>query len=236
MAIKKIIHFILFFFRYLFFFKNNSIKGKDDIYDTINRLFDKELSYITPWQNKDELFSLIKTINKHKPKYILEIGTASGGTLFLSSLYGTDDAKIISVDLPGGKFGGGYPWYKTFLYKNFSRGDQIIRLIRGNSHDINVFNQVSDILKGKKIDYLFIDGDHSYEGVKEDYERFQPLLNENGIVAFHDIVKDNRKEPSIFVSRFWNEIKNDFNFDEYVNDINQNCMGIGVIFMRGEKS
>lgn len=36
------------------------------------------------------------------------------------------------------------------------------------------------------IDFLFIDGDHSIEGCKFDFENFSPYVNVNGFVAFHD--------------------------------------------------
>jgi len=37
-----------------------------------------------------------------------------------------------------------------------------------------------------KIDYLHIDGDHSYEGVKKDFELYSTIMNENGIITIHD--------------------------------------------------
>jgi predicted O-methyltransferase YrrM len=42
----------------------------------------------------------------------------------------------------------------------------------------------------RKIDILFIDGDHSYEGVKKDWELFSPHVSEFGIVVFHDTTWD----------------------------------------------
>lgn len=39
---------------------------------------------------------------------------------------------------------------------------------------------------GGEIDFLFIDGDHSYEAVKLDCELWLPLLKSGGYVAFHD--------------------------------------------------
>lgn len=56
-----------------------------------------------------EILSLAKMIHKLKPKTVVEIGTARGGTLFLWCRLAPNDATIISVDLPGGPFGGGYP-------------------------------------------------------------------------------------------------------------------------------
>ena len=55
--------------------------------------------------------------------------------------------------------------------------------VRGYSHD--VFDKVRDITE--KIDFLFIDGDHSYEGCKKDVALYMPLLKSGGIIAFHDI-------------------------------------------------
>ena len=37
-----------------------------------------------------------------------------------------------------------------------------------------------------KIDYLHIDGDHSYEGVKKDFELYSTIMSENAIITIHD--------------------------------------------------
>ncbi|MCX8006172.1 MAG: class I SAM-dependent methyltransferase [Burkholderiaceae bacterium] len=37
------------------------------------------------------------------------------------------------------------------------------------------------------IDLLFVDGDHSFEGVSRDWENFSPLLKPGAWVAFHDV-------------------------------------------------
>lgn len=37
-----------------------------------------------------------------------------------------------------------------------------------------------------KIDYLFIDGDHTYEGVKQDVDAWLPKMNANSLIIFHD--------------------------------------------------
>ena len=40
------------------------------------------------------------------------------------------------------------------------------------------------------VDLLFIDGDHTYEGVKADFEGFQPWLTDQALVVFHDTTWD----------------------------------------------
>jgi predicted O-methyltransferase YrrM len=47
----------------------------------------------------------------------------------------------------------------------------------------------------EEIDLLFIDGDHSYEGVKADWERFSPFVSEFGVVVFHDTIWNRRPDP-----------------------------------------
>jgi predicted O-methyltransferase YrrM len=53
----------------------------------------------------------------------------------------------------------------------------------------------------KPIDILFIDGSHTYEDVKADFEAFYPYVNKGGVIAFHDI-----KGKWDGVIRFWGEV------------------------------
>ena len=65
-------------------------------------------------------------------------------------------------------------------------------------------------LPGGKFDFLFIDGDHSYEGVRRDFELYSPLAEVGALVAFHDIVPSipgGHGDPGD-VPAFWGEIKN----------------------------
>jgi len=41
---------------------------------------------------------------------------------------------------------------------------------------------VKKILAGRQVDFLFIDGDHSYEGVKKDFEMYSSLVRKGGVV------------------------------------------------------
>ena len=63
--------------------------------------------------------------------------------------------------------------------KNYSNS---IFPLRGYSRDKIEFMNANKI----RIDFLFIDGDHSYKGVKEDWDLYSALLNDNAIVVLHD--------------------------------------------------
>jgi predicted O-methyltransferase YrrM len=190
---------------------------------------------IKPTQVKYEIAKLLEIVAALRPRVVLEIGTAGGGTLFLFTRAADPDAKIISIDLPGGPFGGGYPKWKTPLYKSFSKEGQKIYLIRRDSHDPQTLEEVKRILGDEKVDFLFIDGDHTYEGVKRDFEIYSPLVREGGIIAFHDIVPGPPENVG-GVPEFWNKIKTRYRHLEIVRDWSQGGFGIGVIYMTQRQS
>jgi hypothetical protein len=87
----------------------------------LNFSFNFYSEFIKPIQIKEEFLELLKIFQKQNPKYILEIGTANGGSLFCFCKLAREDATIISIDLPGGKFGGGYPEWKFQFIKHLQR-------------------------------------------------------------------------------------------------------------------
>jgi predicted O-methyltransferase YrrM len=181
---------------------------------------------ITPNQNQQELTSLLTILRCSLPSRILEIGTASGGTLFAFTRVASSDAHLLSVDLPGGPGGNGYPDWKIPLFERFALPCQRIDLIRDDSHDPTVFRRVVALLRGRCLDFLFIDGDHSYSGVKRDFEMYSPLVRPGGLIAFHDIMFIDD------VHAFWNEVKVAHRSEELLAADGRRY-GIGVIYWDG---
>jgi cephalosporin hydroxylase len=204
----------------------------DDLYDALDLAFSFQalgLS-IKPAQVREEIAKLLELVAGLRPRILLEVGTAGGGTLFLFTRVADTNAKIISIDLPGGPFEGGYPKWKVPLYKSFARGRQKIYLLRRDSHDPRTLEEVERILGGEKVDFLFIDGDHTYEGVKSDFEMYSPLVRNGGIVAFHDIVPGPPEKVG-GVPKFWCQIKRYFRHLEIAKDWNQGGFGVGVLYV-----
>lgn len=184
---------------------------------------------VKPWQVREEILGLLRVLEERRPKTIIEIGTAWGGTLFLFTRVVDAHASIISVDLPSGLFHGGYANYRMVLYKSFAREAQVVHLVRADSHSPETLEQVKKLLEGRAVDFLMIDGDHSYEGVKKDFETYSPLVKPGGLVAFHDICKG-PVESVGGVPRFWSEISGNHKSGTFLKGANQGGGGIGVIY------
>lgn len=175
---------------------------------------------IRPSQRKTEFYELLKLLNNHKPKFIIEIGTYDGGTLFAFTKVASPEATLISIDLPTG-----YPKWKTSYYNSFATNHQKIYLLKANSHDEATLKEVIKLLDRHEADFLFIDGDHSYEGVKGDFDMYSTVTKKGGIIALHDIV------PGILgVNKFWNGLKKKYDHMEIVESQDQPSCGIGILY------
>ena len=184
---------------------------------------------ISCMQNPYEIEDLFNIVRRAQPRRVLEIGTARGGALYLWTQAASPDSLIISVDLPDGEFGGGYPACRIPFYQSFARQSQELRLVRADSHAVETLRIVKDAFAGQQIDFLFVDGDHTYEGVKQDFELYGPLVRPGGIIAFHDILP--RPDiPEIQVDRFWKEIRDRFPTEELLGPDNSGRkIGSGVL-------
>jgi hypothetical protein len=193
----------------------SSVCNVSDIHEAVDFAFSFNAFGVSikPSQVMYEIVRLLELVEELKPKAVLEMGTAGGGTLFLFTRVADPKATIISIDLPGGSFGGGYPRWKIPPYLSFSKGGQKIYLIRRDSHNPQTLEEVKRILGGEKVDF----------------EIYSPLVKKGGITAFHDIVPG-PPEAVGGVPRFWAEIKHKYRCVELVNDWSQNGYGIGVIF------
>jgi len=185
---------------------------------------------IKPLQVRGEIERLLQILHHARAKTVLEIGTATGGTLFLFSRHAVEDAVIVSVDLRGGRFGNGYPLVKAPLYRSFARRSQKIVLIRGNSHLEETHRKTREALMQRPVDFLFIDGDHTYGGVRADFEMYSKLVSPGGIIAFHDIAA-HVHETGCEVSRYWSEVKHQYRHEEIIENPSQGWAGIGVLYV-----
>jgi len=181
-----------------------------------------------PFQNKNELLGLLRRVANDPPGTIVEIGTARGGSLFLLSCVAKTDARIISIDLPAGLYGGGYPLWKGMLFRRMKGQGQQLRLLRGDSHSAEMVKRAEAALAGASVDVLFIDADHSYQGVKKDFLSYRHLARPGGLIVFHDIL-DNISDRNINVAPLWREVSRRWETETIIDSPNQGQFGIGLL-------
>ena len=122
--------------------------------------------------------------------HIVEIGCAHGAsTTVLAQSAQQLGGRVSCVDsFPENYYAqekfGAYA-EKAFRTNVLDKYAQVVTLHKMNSQVGDPISYI-DGLVGGSIQVLFIDGDHSYEGVKNDCVRFLPYLQSGGYVAFHD--------------------------------------------------
>lgn len=168
-----------------------------------------------------EITQLAQAVQAIKPKIIVEIGTARGGTLLIWSYLAS--RKVITCDL--NDMGFQRPLFSRFA----PPGSQCqITLLTGNSHDATFKTCLARELNGEKADFMFIDGDHTEAGVEADYNDYKEFVRPGGLIAFHDIV-EKQPLPTNQVYPFWKRLKIGENVKEFVADPKQCGFGIGLL-------
>lgn len=157
-------------------------------------------------QRVGELAQLVERVAELAPRVVVEIGTCHGGTLHAWCECAADGALIVSIDLPDGEFGGGYAPGDTPKLLGFAKRGQSVKLLRGDSHESRIRTALVNVLNGRMIDFLFIDGDHTYEGVAQDFADYSPLVRPGGLIAFHDVVP-HPGDVRVEVHRFWDNLR-----------------------------
>jgi len=152
----------------------------------------KEINKITGHVGLNEgelLFKIAKSLKDNS--VIVEIGSFLGkSSCFIAEGIGSKNCKLFSIDT----------WYNDCMEEN--RGKDVfpnflentkpyndkIKPLRGYSHEVR-----KTWPEERQIDFLWVDGDHSYRGVKQDIEDWVPLVKKNSIICFHDY----RDEPDV---------------------------------------
>jgi predicted O-methyltransferase YrrM len=184
-------------------------------------------------QKAPELARLIALVRARRPRAVVEIGSFRGGTLAAWCKLAAPDAVLVSVDLPEESETPASP----DDLRRLARAGQRVEVVRGDSQADETRRDVEAALGGREVDFLMIDADHSYDGVRRDFELYAPLVRHGGLVAFHDIVPHSRI-PNIEVPRFWTEVRSGYEHEEFVSATRERELGtwggIGVLRYRAE--
>jgi predicted O-methyltransferase YrrM len=147
---------------------------------------------------------------------ILEIGCYDGGSSYYLNQFARN---MITID-------NNNPCrFEKYLPKFRSN----YRYVAGDSHHPDQTRLFGEY----EWDFAFIDGDHSYEGVKADFYNLLPYLKKGTPVAFHDIaISDFHHQHGCYVGEFWEELKREYKatkFEEF--STNSEWAGIGICWV-----
>jgi predicted O-methyltransferase YrrM len=152
-----------------------------------------------------------------RPRHGLEIGTFKGGSACLTLEALPKIKRLVTVDIQD---------RSKDLLEAAASYHRRITFVQGDSHMVSTRDAVVRALGRKPLDFLFIDGHHSYESVSSDFYLYAPLVRPGGLVALHDIQSVKLGyEHTAGVERFWQELS--ARESEHCQSINR-CFGIGI--------
>jgi len=173
-------------------------------------------------------FFVYDFVRNFKPKTIVELGTHKG-TSFWSFCQAVKDenfpAELFAVDTWKGEEHAGFYGEEVFeevkrIQKKYYK-DLKINLLR------KTFDKAMADFKEKSIDLLHIDGLHTYEAVKHDFENWISKVKDDGVIIFHDIFVN---QNDFGVYKLWEELKKKYKTIEFYHSF-----GLGVLFKNAEK-
>lgn len=165
-------------------------------------------------QDAFELSKLMEIVDVIKPEKILEIGVHRGLSI-KAWRQAWPEAFVVGVDSD----------FDPLEYRDFEQ-------VLGDSHDPATRDKFSTV---GQFDFIFIDGDHTLEGVRKDFEMYGPLCRPGGIIAFHDIMRSPERisyHAGVDCRVFFDEVKiKHANIEIWNGTIGDDAPGIGVIFL-----
>jgi len=151
------------------FYKNLYVGAEEDILNSKPQIIQ---------QVREELYDFLCLLMENNVKKIIQIGLGHfGSTQFCLSLI-CDKVVTIEYDIKN---------ISNYADRELLYNQNVEIFVFGDSTSNETINKIKNF---GDFDCVFIDGNHSYEYVKKDYENYYKLVKNGGIIAFHDAFLD----------------------------------------------
>lgn len=134
------------------------------------------------------LYDIVNLFPKDHNLTYVEIGCYAGGSSCL--ILQRPNTEVFAIDL-------GTPIPQSVVMKNvnkFNIHNNKFEYIKGNSQEVSTLDKLKSLIDG--IDVLFIDGDHSAQGVRKDFSMYSQLVKQGGYIVFDDYL-DKDHSPQV---------------------------------------
>lgn len=185
-----------------------------------------EATILSAWHGHAPFASFI--VSKTKPKLVVELGVHMGFSLFhicAELIKLENEFQIYGVDTWKGDAHTGF--YDDDIYQSVKDLNEIkyfskVRLLRMS------FDESLRFFEDLTIDLLHIDGLHTYEAVKHDFEAWLPKLSPKAVVLFHDTAV---LERNFGVHRLFAELLNHYPGFNFLHS-----HGLGVLLVGSQRN
>jgi len=159
---------------------DNHFGGPPDVNSQLNLMIQQR-----PAEISDCIaFFLNKKNSGDQINYYAEIGPCAGGTTYAMNHF-LQFKEILTIDVDNTIQPDYYVGRGVLNRAHNLKDIPKIELV-GLSNDPNIIDQALTLSKNQQYDILLIDGDHSYEGVKNDTINYLPIIRPGGYFIFHD--------------------------------------------------
>jgi predicted O-methyltransferase YrrM len=147
----------------------------------------------SPENRVDGLIELIETVQL-KNKRVCEIGCFRGVSTETFLQY--SPAEFYAVDIWGMNIDyHECDWLGNLNFANIEREFREMTTLYDNVHIIKNYSiDAAKLFSNNSLDLVYIDGEHTYEAVKNDIQSWLPKISYGGYIAGHDYVQPQLKQ------------------------------------------